>query len=99
MGSEIGNVARKYRRALRNETGVHFTLDELRAFAERGALDIATQAENEELTKCNARPSLTPLATTGSPSAGTVSRRTSGSLPPIPRGQDRSFIEALGLGS
>lgn len=42
-------IAQKMRRALRNETGIHFTLDELRALAERGALKLVSDAEIEEL--------------------------------------------------
>jgi len=49
--SEIANVARKLRRALRNQTGVQLTLGEIRAVAVIGALDLVTKAENDELTR------------------------------------------------
>jgi hypothetical protein len=86
-------VASKLRRALRNETGVHLTLDELRAFADHGALEIASRAENEELWP--AKATNTRSANTGSTSAGTASRPPSGKLPDIPRSLDRSYIAAL----
>lgn len=95
--SHMSAVARKYRRALRNETGVHFTVDELRAFAAWGALEIASRAENQELTKC-ADPANTPLATSGSTSGGTANPPTSGKSAAIPKHLGPQFIEALGLG-
>ena len=96
MGA-MSSVARKYRRALRNETGVHFSLDELRVFAEWGALEIAARAENEEL--CPVRNMNTQLATFGSQKGETANRPTSGKSQPIPKSLGPTFIEALGLGT
>lgn len=45
----VQSLAAKFRRALKNETGVHLTLEELRAFTELGGLKIASDAEIEEL--------------------------------------------------
>lgn len=45
----IAVVARKMRRALRNETGFCLTNEEIRALAVAGVLDLVTKAENEEL--------------------------------------------------
>jgi hypothetical protein len=93
----VASFARKYRRALRNETGVRFTLDELRAFAEAGGLDLAAREENKELQSSWAakhRPGSTEI--TGSTGGETAKPRTLGKSPPIPADRAQSYIAALG---
>lgn len=94
--SHISDVARKIRRALRNDTGVHLSSAELQAFASLGALDLVSRAENEELC-----PSIKPL----SPAANKA--LPSSTLPPysapprssaIPDHLGPAFIDALRLG-
>jgi hypothetical protein len=43
------HLANKFRRAIRNDTGTHFSADELRTLGEWGVLDILLQQESEEL--------------------------------------------------
>ena len=94
--SVMEDVARKYRRALRNGTGLHLTPVEMRAFAEHGALEIAAQAEIADL--CPARENPTASGNTGSQSAATANRPTSGKSRAIPTSPDLTFTAALGLG-
>ena len=95
MGA-ISNIAKKYRRALRNETGAKFTLDELRALVDIGTLDTIIQAEAEEIKGSWARTHhLTSSATTGSTSAATVAAPISGKSPDMTPRQDRTYIAAL----
>lgn len=92
--SHIANVARKFRRALRNDTGVHFSLEELRALAELGALDLVTSAENRELCPPKAEASESgPLEEPIAPSRPTASdpHRT-------PKHLGMAFVDALKLG-
>src|SRR3546814_3720967 len=49
MTAQVSAIAKKCRRALRNETGIKFTLDELRALVDIGSYDLIMQAEAEEI--------------------------------------------------
>src|SRR3546814_9861294 len=49
MTAQVSAIAKKCRRALRNETGIKFTLDELRALVDIGSYDSIMQAEAEEI--------------------------------------------------
>jgi hypothetical protein len=44
------HLANKFRRAIRNDTGTHFSADELRQLGEWGVMDILLQREAEELS-------------------------------------------------
>ena len=93
---KISDIAKKYRRALRNETGTKFTLEELRAMVDIGTLDQIIQAEAEEIKGSWARTHrLTSSETIGSTSAGTVVPPMSGKLPDTTPRQDRTYIAAL----
>ena len=95
--SRVPAVASKFRRALRNRTGVHLTFDELRDFALAGALELATRIENEELTKWQRTTRSTSSANTGSTSVETAELQQSGRSPDMSLDHDRSYIRALGL--
>ena len=47
--THIENIACKVRRALRNETGVRLTFEELKALVERGVWNHITDAETDEI--------------------------------------------------
>lgn len=83
-------IASKFRRALRNETGVTLTLDQLRELTSYGLLELIAQREIEEL--CPAKPALTGETLIGSTNAGMAVPRSGRS--PSPEG-GRSYIEAL----
>ena len=94
---DIQTLAKKFKRALRNETGAKFGLEELRAFADHGALDILQKAEAEELKAAWAeRRHLTSSATTGSTSDAMAAPPMSGRSRPTTPELDRSAIAALG---
>jgi hypothetical protein len=95
--SAAAGIAAKFRRALRNGTGLHLTNAELHAFARLGALEIATHAENEELTSCREKVRPTSSETTGSTGGVTAERQKSGRSPSTPPTDGRSYIKALGL--
>ncbi len=92
--SHVSDVARKFRRALRNETGVHLSLDELRALAGLGALDLVTRAENLELCPPKAEPIDTDSPAPPAASTPSWPSRTE----PIPKELAARYIEALRLG-
>jgi len=95
--AHISDIAKKYRRALRNETGTKFTLAELRAMVDIGWLELAAKAEAEEIRKTWEKiPHLASSETIGSTSAGTADLPTSGRLPDMTAEQGRMFIAALG---
>ena len=95
MGS-ISDIAKKYRRALRNETGTKFTLDELRALVDIGTLDALIRAEAEEIKGSWAKTRhLTSSEIAGSTSAAMAVPPTSGRLPDTTPNQDRTYIAAL----
>ena len=89
----MADIARKYRRALRNGTGLSLTAEQARALAEIGALDIVTEAENQEL--CPVKPARASTATSGSTSVAMArqpaSTRSRGTIPAL----DRSAIAQL----
>ena len=98
MGDAL-TAAKKFKRALRNETGAKFKLEELRAFADAGVLDIIQRIEAEELKAgWLAKPLPTSSETGGSTSDGTGGRRTSGRSPAMTPALDRSAIAALVAG-
>jgi len=81
----------KYRRALRNQTGANFTLDQLREMARHGVLELLARLEAEYL--CHEKTPLTSSETTGSTNVGTVKPLALGkSLTPTNGG---SYIAAL----
>ncbi len=84
------SIASKWRRALRNETGATFTLEQLRELTAYGALNLVVSREIEEL--CPAKIHPTGETHTGSTDAAMENRR-SGRLPGRSEGQ--SYIEAL----
>jgi hypothetical protein len=94
--ADMGNLAYKFRRALRSGVGLRLTTDELRALAEHGALELLAEAENEELKSSWAAKTPPPSTeTSGSTSAATGARRTSGRSPGTTRQLGRSGIAAL----
>lgn len=94
--SAISAIARKYRRALRNGKGTRFSLDELQALADEGALEMLQAAEARELKdKWAAKPHLTSSETSGSINAAMGSRPMSGKLLGMTRRPDPSAILAL----
>src|SRR3546814_5277711 len=65
----------KCRRALRNETGIKFTLDELRALVDIGSYDLIMQAEAEEIRQTwQKTPPRSLSGNTGSTKGGTAKR-------------------------
>ena len=94
--SEIADVARKYRRALRNETGVRFTLPELRALANIGTLEALQIAEAKELT-AQWPANIPPMSSgnSGLTSAATERPRLSGKSPGMTTPATPSAIAAL----
>jgi hypothetical protein len=93
----IAGLAKKYRRALRNDQGTRFTADELQQLANIGLLEMISSAENEELrAKWAEKSASTPLARTGSASGRNPrSSRSHG----MTRKQELRGIEALVAGS
>jgi hypothetical protein len=96
---EVGNLAKKCRRALRNEQGTRFTADEFQALAELGLLEMLQTAEAEELrARWREKRPNTSMAITGSTSGETAS-------PPVGKSRamspvlDRSAIAALAAGA
>jgi hypothetical protein len=65
------HLAAKFKRAVRNDTGTHFTAEELRLLGEWGLLSILLDKEAEELSAKWAGPNndSTPWGASGSPSA------------------------------
>jgi hypothetical protein len=45
------HLANKFRRAIRNDTGTHFSADELKTLGEWGVMDILLRQEAEELAE------------------------------------------------
>jgi hypothetical protein len=69
MGVEASDIAKKYRRALRNGQGTRFTAEELERLAEIGLLVMLQNAEADELRKrCAERSGNMSSATIGSTS-------------------------------
>ena len=99
MGAHVSGIAQKFRRALRNETGTKFTLDELRALVDIGSYDAIIKAEAEEI-KSKWEKTLRPAssATTGSTSGATVHRPKFGRSPITPANQGPLSIAALSKG-
>jgi hypothetical protein len=83
-------IASKFRRALRNETGVTFTNEQLQELGRLGVLRMLAEKEAEEL--CPAKIAHTGETPTGSTS-GAMANRLSGRSPSRSGGQ--SYIEAL----
>lgn len=84
-------IANKWRRAVRRNTGMQLTPEQLQELGGYGFLELLSRIESNEL--CPAKPAPTSSETTGSTTGGTVKPRVSGKLPPPVDGQ--SFIEAL----
>lgn len=89
------NIAQKFRRALRNETGATFTHEQLREMARCGVLHLIAKIETEEL--CPETTAHTEGVNTGSRSAGMDGQRGSGKSLDMNAG--RSFIAALARAS
>jgi hypothetical protein len=91
----ISDVARKYRRALRNGTGVRFTLAELQALADIGTLEALQTAEARELqAKWPATSHPTPPASSGL-IAGPTASLPHGKSPGMTKKREPSAIAAL----
>jgi hypothetical protein len=86
----VQTIASKYRRALRNGTGMTLTAEQLRDLAEHGLLLMLAQIEAQEL--CPAKKALTGATPTGSTKDAMAN-------PPSGKSQSRSggqsYIEAL----
>src|SRR3546814_15259561 len=88
-----------FRSSLRNETGIKFTLDELRALVDIGSYDLIMQAEAEEIRQTwQKTPPRSLSGNTGSTKGGTAKPEMSGKLPDIPPSLGPSYIEALSGG-
>src|SRR3546814_9066505 len=88
MTAQVSAIAKKCRRALRNETGIKFTLDELRALVDIGSYDLIMQAEAEEIRRTwQKTPPRSLSGNTGSTKGGTAKPEMSGKLPDIPPSQ------------
>jgi hypothetical protein len=85
-------IAKKFRRALRNQTGATFTLEQLQHMAEAGILKYLAELESDEL--CPSKNPNSSITDTGSTSGGTAKPRTSGRS--LDESEARSFIAALG---
>ena len=72
-------VAQQLRRALRNRTGVRFSLEQIQELAEWGVLELVSKIEMNEL--CRAKTALSSSGTSGSTSVVTASLPTSGRSP------------------
>src|SRR3546814_14094587 len=73
MTAQVSAIAKKCRRALRNETGIKFTLDALRALVDIGSYDLIMQAEAEEIRQTwQKTPPRSLSGNTGSPKGGTA---------------------------
>jgi hypothetical protein len=93
MRIEFGNLAKKCRRALRNDQGTSFSAAEFRMIAQLGLLEMLQTAEAEELKARWESPSAnTQSATTGSRAA---TSRPSTRSPGTIRKAELRGIEAL----
>tara|TARA_R110000787_G_scaffold41162_2_gene101842 strand:+ start:326 stop:622 length:297 start_codon:yes stop_codon:yes gene_type:complete len=91
----IADIARKYRRAIRNETGTSFSFAELQAIVEVGGFDAVVRAELDELrAKCQTEKS-SNIRDIGSASEGMEPPPTSGRSPDTRPPLDQFSIEAL----
>ena len=98
VASLLPDVARKVRRALRNDTGVHFSCADLRALADLGMLERLQQAEALEIqSKWAGQTHLTSSGNSGSTSDQTANHPT-GKSPNMTKKPGRSAIEALVAG-
>ena len=85
-------IASRFRRALRNGTGMTLTSDQVHELvAQHRLLDALAQAETEEL--CRAKQAHTQPESFGSTNGATEKRQKSGKLP-VPT-EARLFIAAL----
>src|SRR3546814_16904580 len=99
MTAQVSAIAKKCRRALRNETGIKFTLDELRALVDIGSYDLMMQAEAEEIRKTwQKTPHRAWSGNTGSPKGGTAKPEMAGKLPAIPPSSGPTYIEKVSGG-
>ena len=89
-------IMSKYRRALRNRTGMTLTHEQLQELGEYGVLKLLAEIEADELCPANDQYSKSEI--TGLPSAGTANRRTSGRSPAIARNRDPLSTAALSEG-
>ena len=83
-------IAHRWRRALRKDSGLKLTADQLRELTEYGYLLDLAQREAEEI--CPAKTAPTSVIRTGSTREG-MAARSSGRSPDTKAG--RSYIEAL----
>ncbi len=93
---DMSDIARKYRRALRNQTGFNLSYEQALALAEHGALALISNAENDEL--CPAKLARSLSANTGSTSAATASPPMSGRSRGTRPALEASDIAALASG-
>src|SRR3546814_19044469 len=100
MTAQVSAIAKKCRRALRNETGIKFTLDELRALVDIGSYDLIMQAEAEEIRQTwQKTPPRSLSGNTGSTKGGTAKPEMSGKLPDIPPSIGHSSIDRTRVGT
>ena len=88
-------IMSKYRRALRNGTGMTLSNDQLRELGEFGVLSLLSQIEAEELCPANTN---TKTAISGSTSGATANPPTSGRSRPTPPSRAPLSIAALSEG-
>src|SRR3546814_12811189 len=99
MTAQVSAIAKKCRRALRNETGIQSTLDELRALVDIGSYDLTMQAEAEEIRQTwQKTPPRSSSATTASTKGGHAKPEMSGQLPALPPTLRPSFRTQLSQG-
>jgi len=89
-------LASKFRRALRNETGATFTLEQMRELSSYGVLPMILQKEAEEL--CPDVQMNSGSETTGSPSGEMANHRISGRSPTTRTSRGPLSIAALSAG-
>ena len=92
----VQNIAAKYRRALRNQTGATFSLEQLEELAGYGVLELIARIEAQELCPAKIAPALSEA--TGSISVVMERPRQSGRLPATPKSRAPLSIEALSHG-
>jgi hypothetical protein len=96
---DIFSLARKLERAVRNDTGVNVTKEEMRAMVDGGIFGQIHALKIKELeAKCLARPAHTQSANTGSTSGATALPPMSGRSPDTPVRIGASGIKALVAG-
>src|SRR3546814_11854559 len=100
MTAQVPAIAKKCRRALRNETGIKFTLDELRALVDIGSYDLIMQAEEEEIRQTwQKTPPRSLPGHTGSTKGGTAKPEMSRKLPDLPTAHGPIYFQSINRGN